>query len=131
MIKSGKNDIKIQILNFINITKANVPKIFNKVWPDIILANNRIAKLKTRVMYEIISIKIMNGIIRKGVPDGRNKKTNLSLYKQTAIILKAMKKINAKVKVTLKWLITLKLYGNIPLILLINKNKNDKKNAGK
>jgi hypothetical protein len=46
-------------------------KIFNKMCPDIIFANKRIAKLKIRALYEINSIITKNGTIGKGAPLGK------------------------------------------------------------
>lgn len=43
-------------------------KIFNKAWPLIILANNRILKLKIRAMYETNSIGTNINAISTGTP---------------------------------------------------------------
>lgn len=59
-----------------NIIPPNFAKICNKVWPDIIFANNLIAKLNNRAKYEIISIIIKNGTITIGVFAGKNKEKN-------------------------------------------------------
>ena len=40
--------------------QATPPKMCSKVWPDIRLANNRIAKLNTLAKYDKISIKSKN-----------------------------------------------------------------------
>ena len=63
------------------ITHINEIKIFNKMCPDNIFANNRIAKLKTLEIYEIYSIKIKNGTITSGTPSGKNKTKNVCLLK--------------------------------------------------
>jgi hypothetical protein len=61
------------------ITHINEIKIFNKMCPDNIFANNRIARLKTLEIYEIYSIKIKNGTITSGTPSGKNKTKNVCL----------------------------------------------------
>jgi hypothetical protein len=43
------------------------------------LANNRIAKLKIREIYETYSIKIKKGIIGSGTPSGKNNTKNACL----------------------------------------------------
>lgn len=48
-------------------------KILNKIWPAVILANKRIAKLKIRDIYDTYSININNGVIVTGTPPGKNK----------------------------------------------------------
>jgi len=53
--------------NFIDIALTiKLEIIYTKVWPAIILALNRIAKLKQRITYENISIIIRNGSNKKG-----------------------------------------------------------------
>lgn len=53
-----------------NIIQLNPIKIFNKVCPAIILANNRMDKLKIREKYEINSTAAINGAKIKGEPVG-------------------------------------------------------------
>lgn len=45
--------------------------IFNKIWPDIILAKSLIAKLNTLALKEINSIITKNGAIKMGAPWGK------------------------------------------------------------
>lgn len=47
--------------------------IFNKVCPEVILANNRIDKVNTFTIYDKNSIVIIKGTITKGTPLGKNK----------------------------------------------------------
>ena len=61
------------------IAQIKLIKIFNRICPDIILANKRIAKLKIRDKYETYSIKIRKGIIGTGTPSGRNNTKYFSL----------------------------------------------------
>jgi hypothetical protein len=39
-------------------------------------ANNRIAKLNIRDIYDTYSIKIKNGVIKSGTPSGKNRAKN-------------------------------------------------------
>jgi hypothetical protein len=53
--------------------KAPIPKlakIFNNACPEVILANNRTARLIIRDKLEISSIKIIKGVITSGEPLG-------------------------------------------------------------
>jgi hypothetical protein len=58
-----------------HIAQAKPIKIFSKACPDIILANNRILRLRTFAKYETSSIIIKKGLITKGTPLGKNKLT--------------------------------------------------------
>jgi hypothetical protein len=67
------NAIQIQwIKSELAIAQIKLIKIFNKIWPDIIFANNLIARLKILEIYETYSIKIKNGIMVTGTPSGKN-----------------------------------------------------------
>ena len=61
------------------ITHMNEIKIFNKICPDNIFANNRIARLKILEIYEIYSIIIKKGTIISGTPSGKNKTKKVCL----------------------------------------------------
>ena len=63
------------------------------MWPDIRLANNRIAKLNTLAKYDKISIKSKKGVIPRGVPDGKKIVINWKKCSKTPIIFNAIKKI--------------------------------------
>jgi len=80
-------------------------KIFKRVWPAVILANNRIAKLSTRDPYEIISIKVKNGAITNGVPLGKNKFTILVFCCITPNKLIVINVVDEKIKVNNIWLV--------------------------
>jgi len=53
--------------------RLNPASIFNKVCPDIILANNLTAKLIARTQYDIISITTSAGTNAFGAPVGTNR----------------------------------------------------------
>jgi hypothetical protein len=55
---------------------TNDIKIFSKICPDSMFANNRIAKLNIRDIYDTYSIKIKNGVIKSGTPSGKNRAKN-------------------------------------------------------
>lgn len=103
-------------------------KIFNKIWPLIILANNRIAKLNIFEMYEMYSNIIKAGIIATGIPSGKNNSKYFSLWCNTLIIFVPIKKLNEKYKVTIKWLVTVILYGIKPNKLEMKIKQKVKKN---
>jgi hypothetical protein len=84
------------------IAQIKLIKIFNKMWPDIIFANNRIAKLKIREIYDTYSIKIKKGIIETGTPSGKNKTKYFSRWKQIPIKLFPIKNANEKYRVRMK-----------------------------
>lgn len=102
--------------------------IFNRIWPLIILANNRIAKLNIFEMYEIYSNIIKAGIMATGIPSGKNNSKYFSLWYNILIIFVPIKKLNEKYKVIIKWLVTVMLYGINPNKLEMNIKQNVKKN---
>ena len=114
-----------------NIVIVNVLNIFNKAWPDIIFANNRILKLKTRAKYEIISIGIKKGIIAKGIPVGKNEFDIFTPWMIIFINNAPIKWIDAKVNVIINELVKVKEKGMSPNILLVKINKNRKSIFGK
>jgi hypothetical protein len=73
--------------------------IFNKACPDIILANNRIAKLNSRAIYEISSIITSAGAIKIGVPSGKNNFKKLFRCNIKPDILMPIKSIHDSSKV--------------------------------
>lgn len=130
MTIKGIRCTKYQIPPKESIVQANPAIIFNKVWPDIILANNRIAKLKTRAIYESNSIGTRRGANIKCTPLGKKKPNTWTLCFLTAIIFIPINKVSAKLKVIKIWLVTVKLYGIKPIKLVIIRNKNKKKIKG-
>ena len=97
-----------------NIVQAKPAKIFNKQWPDIILAKRRSANDTTRKLYDTNSIIISKGARAKGAPGGRNKQSMWKPCVLIPIILMAIKEKEAKPNVTTMWLVTVKLKGIIP-----------------
>jgi hypothetical protein len=82
--------------------QEKVAKIFNKVCPDIKLANKRTDKLNTRNVYDTNSIKTSKGAKPIGAPGGKNKLSKcLPCFKIPNMFIP--KKIaNAVQKVTIK-----------------------------
>ena len=68
----GNICIKLKIPPADSIVQAKPARIFNKQWPDIILANSRKANETTRKLYETSSIITNNGANAIGAPDGKN-----------------------------------------------------------
>lgn len=99
--------------------QANPDKILSKVWPDIKLANNRIDKLNTRRTWETNSIKTGKGARGKGAPGGKKRLRKCLPFLRTPRIFIPIKIARAKEKVTIEWLVTVKLYGIIPCTLHI------------
>lgn len=87
----------------------NVAKIFSNVCPDMRLAKSRIDKLNTRKIYEINSMSTSKGARAKGAPGGKNKLRKCLRCFNIPIMFIAEKIANAVVKVTIKWLVTVKL----------------------
>lgn len=100
--------------------QANPIRILRRAWPDIILANSRILKLKIRAIYETPSIKIKNGMIGSGAPEGRNKLFSCQWCVLPPIMFTPKKCINDKNSVTTNELVTVKENGNKPIIFKNN-----------
>ena len=100
------------------------PNTFIIVCPAIILANNLTERLIGLLKYEIISMTTINGNKTIGTPLGTNsfKYPNLCLIKP--IIVTPIKINPAKTKVTIMWLVTVKVYGIIPNMLQNKTNMN-------
>ena len=127
----GKTCIKLKIPPADNIVQAKPARIFNKQWPDIILANNRKANETTRKLYETTSITTSNGANASGAPAGKNKD---SIWKPCVLIPITLIPKKAKIanpKVTTIWLVTVKLKGIIPTRLQKNMNEKILKRTGK
>ena len=56
-----------------NIVQAKPAIIFSRVWPEVILANSRIAKVNTFTIYERNSIVIRSGTIINGTLRGKKR----------------------------------------------------------
>ena len=104
-IIQGNGARKIKTVPVFNRIHAKPINIFNKACPDIIFANKRILKLKTRAIYEINSRRIKKGAITSGTPLGRNKFNIFHFCWNTPIRLIPIKCVDAKKKVTIKELV--------------------------
>jgi hypothetical protein len=93
------------------------------VWPAIILANKRTDKEIGLKMYETNSIGTNKKANPKELPPGKNKfkKFDPCIFKQ--IIFIPIKIAKAKLKVMIKWLVIVKLYGTNPITFEIKTNK--------
>lgn len=89
-------------------------KIFNKICPDIILANSRIAKLNTLALYEINSIITKNGVIAVGAPFGKKILKNFNPWILNPVILIWIKALTEKKKVKIIELVIVKENGTKP-----------------
>lgn len=99
------------------IVKLKPIKILSNVCPAIIFANNRIDKLKSRAIYETISIKTNKIAIAIGVPLGKKNpinRWNPLLYIARIFIIN--NKIKAVAKVITNELVIVKLYGINPIM---------------
>lgn len=64
-------------------------------------------------------MKTSNGASGKGAPGGKKRLRKCLPFLSTPMILIPIKIARAKEKVTIKWLVTVKLYGIIPCTLQI------------
>jgi len=71
MMVIGKIIIDIQAAVIVNAMSPKLARILSKACPDVILAKRRTAKLIMREKFEIISIKIIKGVIINGDPLGK------------------------------------------------------------
>lgn len=90
---------------FIVNVEAKPAITFNKVWPAIIFAKRRTARLMGLNMYEINSIGINKKASAKLVPAGKNKVKNFKPFFFTLIIFIPIKKEQLKVNVITNWLV--------------------------
>lgn len=79
---------------------ANPDKIFNIACPEVMFANKRTDILIIRDKFEINSIKIINGVMAIGEPEGKKWLQKKSLLKKTACSHKPSIKIKAIVIVS-------------------------------
>jgi len=82
---------------------------FNKLWPAIKLINNRIPKLIGLAIYDINSIGTSNKANKNVVLEGKNKEKVSILYFLNVMIFIPIKTVKDRVKVTIKWLVAVKL----------------------
>lgn len=93
-------------------------------WPAIILAANRIDKVKGRIKWLILSIITINGDNNKGLPSGTKWAAVILKFLNQPIIKNDNQKTNPKPKVTTGWAVEVKIKGNKPNIFLNTKYKN-------
>jgi hypothetical protein len=79
------------------------------VCPDIRLANNRMDKLNTRNTYETNSMKTSKGARAIGAPGGKNRLRKCVRFFMIPITFNPTKPARAVQKVTIRWLVTVKL----------------------
>jgi len=129
MIKTITKATKIKPFQTSNKPSAPNPKlakILSNACPEVILANNRTAKLITREKLEINSIKIIKGVITKGEPWGK-KWLNIMILLVTNEWSQIINIVKLdKTKVNNSWLVIVCVYGIKPAKLqlkIIEKNK--------
>lgn len=105
-----------------------LPRRVRRRWPAIILAVNRTANVPGRIIFLIVSIHTINGINTAGVPWGTKWANICWVLFNHPNIIKESHKGKAKVRVKVKWLVLVKIYGNNPIKLLnkIIENKETK-----
>ena len=101
-------------------TYAYPDRIFKRVWPAVILANNLMDKLNTLAKYDSISTYTKNGRMGAGAPAGTNRLKNFNPCNLIERTFTPTKKINDNANVTTIWLVIVKKYGTSPKTL--NKN---------
>ena len=99
-----------------------------KVCPDIILADNRTARLITLELNDSNSIPINNGDNGKGTPWGKNRSKNLTLLYARPIAILATNTELLIAKLFINWLVTANVYGKAPIKLANSINRNIGKN---
>lgn len=101
------------------------PKRVSNKWPAIIFADNRTANVPGRIIFLIVSIKTIKGIKTGGVPWGTKCANICFVLLIHPKNIKLNHKGRAKDKVSVIWLVLVKMYGNSPKKLLnkINVNK--------
>ena len=102
-----------------------VDKIFSKVWPATMLANNRTPKDTDRATYEINSIKTNKGTKAKGVPEGTKNEKKCNLWIDKPKIVTPINIVNDNPIETIIDVVIVNVYGILPTKLehKINKNK--------
>jgi len=98
--------------------------MFNSIWPANILAANLSPNDIFLAKYDMNSIDTNKGSKAKGQPAGTNNEKNFNLWFWNPIIVVPKTIVKLKKKVKINWLVDAKLYGIIPIKLLININMN-------
>lgn len=89
--------------------RAKPDKIFSNVCPDIRLANKRIDKLNTRKTWDTNSINTSRGASAIGAPGGENKLKKCVRFFMIPMMFKPINPARAVQRVTIRWLVTVKL----------------------
>lgn len=107
------------------------PNNVNSRWPAIILAASRTANVPGRIIFLMVSIQTMKGIKTAGVPCGTKWANICWVWLIHPYNIKHNHKGRARVNVSVKWLVLVKIYGNNPIKLLnkINENNETKINV--
>lgn len=126
-IRPKKKNIKPDVI----ILYANPLKIFNNIWPLNILAASLSPNETFLDKYEINSINTNRGNKPKGQPEGTKREKNFKpcFIKPRYVAPNTTVKLIKKVKI--KWELEAKLYGTIPIRLLIKTNINNEYINGK
>ncbi len=112
--KIGKN---VNNTYFFKVLNIKALKIFNKVCPANIFANNRTDKLNGRIKYETNSITTKNGTSGLGTPLGTNNLKKFSWLLNKLIMVMPTNTEKAIWKVRIMWPVIVKPYGNKPIKL--------------
>lgn len=99
-------------------------KVTNR-WPAIILAVNRIAKVPGRIKFLVVSIKTRKGKRRLGAFWGTKWANICVVFLHHPCSINVNQKGRLIVRVSLIWLVQVKIYGNNPIKLLITININN------
>lgn len=94
------------------------PKRVISKWPAIILAVNRTAKVPGRIILLIVSMQTINGIKILGVPWGTKWQNMCWVLLNHPYNINAIHRGILNIRVKVKWLDLVKIYGNNPKKLL-------------
>lgn len=92
---------------------ADVSKVINR-WPAIMFAANRIARVKGRIIFLIVSITTIKGIKIVGVPFGIKWINKLDVLNSHPCIIIPNHKGRAIIRVIDIWEVAVKIKGNRP-----------------
>lgn len=107
------------------------PNRVKSKWPAIILAANRTAKVPGRIILLIVSISTINGIRMGGVPWGTKWANIWIVWLIHPYNMNLNHNGSARLRVIVKWLVLVKIYGESPkkLLNIIIENKEIKINV--
>jgi len=101
------------------ILYVNPLKIFKSIWPDNIFAANLRPSDTFLAKYEMNSINTKRGNNPKGHPAGTNKEKNFNPCSLNPNTVAPNTTVKLSENVKIKWDVDAKLYGTIPIRLLI------------